>query len=198
MVRHLGGEPHLQRSILLYCLGAPSASIMEPLASLAREARRLKQDDNVTAWLVKPDKTKTRKLMLQRHRSTNSMRAIVIARELRVLKMEDPVFKEMCARNVAGSKETEFALHYRDLIAKETGGTPSGIHMRMYMITLSHKGMRLRPAETLWARLSLSFGGLSYKQGVPTTKTQLRVADELSAALETYYQDMCDAYHSEM
>lgn len=187
MARYLCGEPYLQKYILLYCLGTPTADIMAPLAQRAQEARQTSGDDNLTAWRIHPANQKSLRSINQRHRSTFTVRVSGIAYELRLCKMADTVQKQALARSLENHRETEFELHYRDLIDVLVGGTFSGVLMRDYVAHMRRKGME--PTETLWARKSMSLGGVSYARGRPTTAIELHVADELSAALWSYYPD---------
>lgn len=187
MARYLCGEPYLQKYILLYCLGTPTADIMAPLAQRAQEARQTSGDDNLTAWRINRAKEISLKSVNLRHKSTFSVRVSGISYELRICKMEDSVQKQSFIRSLKGHRETEFALQYLDLTTEVFGGTSSGVLMRDYVHYMRSKGME--PTETLWARKSISLGGVSYARGRPTTAIELHVADELSAALLSYYPD---------
>jgi len=187
MARHLCGEPYLQKYILLYCLGTPTADIMAPLAKRAQEARQERSDDNVTAWRVNRAKEISLRSVNLRHKSTFSVRVSGIAHELRLCKTADSVQKQSFLRALERHRATEFALQYIDLTTVIVGGTCSGVLMREYVEHMRRKGME--PTETLWARKSISLGGVSYARGRPTTAIELHVADELSAALWSYYPD---------
>jgi len=187
MARHLCGEPYLQKYILLYCLGAPTANIMAPLVKRAQKARQERGDDNVTAWRINRAKEISLRSVNLRHKSTFSVRVSGIAHELRLYKTADSVQKQSFLRALGRHRETEFALQYIDLTTVIVGGTTSGVLMREYVEHMRRKGME--PTETLWARKSISLGGVSYARGRPTTAIELHVADELSAALWSYYPD---------
>lgn len=187
MARHLCGEPYLQNYILLFCLGAPTADIMSPLVKRAQEARQTSGDDNLTAWRIHPANQKSLRSIYQRHRSTFTVRVSGIAYELRLCKTADSVQKQSFLRALERHRATEFALQYIDLTTVIVGGTCSGVLMREYVEHMRRKGME--PTETLWARKSMSLGGVSYARGRPTTAIELHVADELSAALWSYYPD---------
>jgi hypothetical protein len=187
MARHLCGEPYLQKAILLYCLGTPTADVMAPLVKRAQQEREARGDVNVTAWRINRAKEMSLRSVNLRHKSGYSVRVSGIAHELRLCKMEDSLQKQSFLRTLGRHRETEFALQYLDLTSEAVGGTYSGVLMREYVQHMRRKGME--PTETLWARKSISLGGVSYARGRPTTATELHVADELSAALWSYYPD---------
>ena len=187
MARYLCGEPYLQKYILLYCLGTPTADVMAPLVKRAQQERQARGNDNVTAWRINRAKEISLKSVNLRHRSTFTVRVSGIAYELRICKMEDSVQKQSFIRSLEGHRATEFALQYLDLTTEVFGGTSSGVLMREYVQHMRRKGME--PTETLWARKSMSLGGVSYARGRPTTAMELHIADELSAAMWSYYPD---------
>jgi len=184
MIKELNGLKPLQNKILMYCLGTPSAAIMNPLCAQI-EAKRRDQDDKdenkVTAFRYYTPEIKSSKP----RKYIRSYLGRAVTEEVKLFKLQDPDLRAEQERIVQMCFEAYLDNRLDILTKKEENGTPTGIIMRKYIRGLFNQGYTMLENETLWAKFSLGELINGYNRR-PLTIRQIKpeVLAELTKALE--------------
>jgi hypothetical protein len=160
MLQTLAGEPHLQRKILTYCLGTPTASVMRQIVEETEEKRRAIPEcsiDYITAWrdsriLHPPKKIET---ALKRAKAY-SFNTYIVSKELTVAKClfspEDALELATATKDLEEAKNMKLGCMVSRLNSKETNGTPSGVVLRRHWERLREHGFVMLETQTYWSK----------------------------------------------
>lgn len=161
MMQHaLAGEIHLQRKILVYCLGTPSAAAMRQIAEETEEKRRNAPEyllDHITAWRDSPILVAPKKFEYEFRRAREyTFNAYIVDRELIVAKRwfmtENAPERVDAIKNLMEAMQVKLDGLVSRLTAKETNGTPSGVCLRRYLDRLREHGFTMLDTQTFWSK----------------------------------------------
>ena len=160
MQNALAGVPELQRKILVYCLGTPSAAAMRQIAEETEKKRRNAPEylhDHITAWRDSPILVAPKKFEYEFRRArAYTFDAYIVDRELIVAKRwfmtENAPQRVAAIQDLMKAKQVKLDGFVSRLTAKETNGTPSGVCLRRYLDRLREHGFTILDAQTFWSK----------------------------------------------
>jgi hypothetical protein len=160
MQNALAGELHLQRKILVYCLGTPAAAAMRQIVEETEEKRRNAPEhliDHITAWRDSPALVSPKKFEHEfRRAKAYTFDAHIVVRELIVAMCwfmpENAPERVAAIQDLMEAKQVKLDGLVSRLTAKEKNGTPSGVCLRRYLDRLREHGFTMLDTQTFWSK----------------------------------------------
>jgi hypothetical protein len=160
MQNALAGEIHLQRKILVYCLGTPTAAAMRQIVEETEEKRRNAPEyllDHITAWRDSPILVSPKNFEHEfRRAKAYTFDSYVVERELIVARRwfmtENAPQRVAAIQDLMDAKQVKLDKLIARLTVKEKHGTPSGVCMRRYLDRLREHGFTMLDSQTFWSK----------------------------------------------
>lgn len=160
MQNALAGEIHLQRKILVYCLGTPTAAAMRQIVEETENKRRNAPEyllDHITAWRDSPILVAPKKFEQELRRArAYTYNTYVVDLELIVAKRwfmtENAPQRVAAIQGLMEAMQIKLDRLVSRLTAKEMHGTPSGVCLRRYLDRLREHGFTMLDGQTFWSK----------------------------------------------